>query len=117
MPTPKQQKLIKLVRDNMGNLKSTKTLGALLKEAGYTKATAKNAYLIFNSKTIKEGIKDFISSLDDKRKQAITHITEPKLKKAPARELAYVVDVLTKNHQLLSGGKTESNEMVVKWEK
>ena len=108
MATPKQIKLIKLIRENLGNVKSTKTLGKMLIEAGYTKGTAKNAYMIFESDAIKKGTQDFIDSLDDKRKLAITYITNKKLKKAPARELAYVTDLLTKNHQLLTGGKTEN---------
>jgi hypothetical protein len=117
MATPKQKKLIKLIRENLGNPKSTKTLGELCLESGYTKATAKNAYLIFQSEAVKEGISNFVKSLDDKRKQAITHITVTKLKKAPARELAYIADILTKNHQLLSGGNTDKSEMKISWKK
>ncbi len=108
MPTPKQQKLIKLVLENMGMTKSSKSLGELLLEAGYSKTIAKNPYLIFKSEVIKDGLADFIGMLDDKRRMAVTHITEKKLAKAPARELAYVADVLTKNHQLLTGGSTEN---------
>jgi hypothetical protein len=108
MPTNKQKKLIKLIRENLGNPNNTKTYGELCLEAGYTKATSKNAYLIFQSDAVKEGTEDFINSLDDKRKMAITHITESKLEKAPAREVAYTIDILTKNHQLLTGGKTEN---------
>ena len=107
MVTPKQRKLIKLIRENLGNPNSTKTFGELCLEAGYSKATARNAYLIFNSEAVKAGVEDFTKSLDDKRKLAITHLTVKRLKKAPARELAYVIDLFTKNHQLLSGKSTD----------
>ena len=110
-PTPKQKKLIKLIMENLGNTKSTKTYGELCLEAGYSEATAKNAYLIFNSDAVVDGTSDFVKSLDDKRKLSITHLTEDKLEKSNARELAYVTDILTKNHQLLTGGKTENNGM------
>jgi hypothetical protein len=108
MATPKQNKLIKLIRENMGNVKSTKTLGELLLNAGYTKATAKNAYEIFGSPAIKEVVDDFIDNMKDKRRMAITQLTKGKLKIAPAREVAYVVDLLTKNIQLLSGKPTDN---------
>ena len=83
----------------------------MLLEAGYTKATAKNPYIIYESESIQEGISDFISQLDDKRRMAITYITKKKLTKASPRDLSYIADVLTKNHQLLSGGATERNEV------
>ncbi len=46
---------------------------------------------------------------------AITHLTSTKLKKAPAREVAYVADLLTKNIQLLNGGKTSNEAMEITW--
>ena len=113
MPTLRQTKLIKLIRENMGNLDSTATMSDLMLRAGYTKATAKNAYLIFESKAIKKATDDIADMLADKRKMAITHITERKLKDAPARELAYVADVFTKNIQLITGRSTNNVAMTV----
>lgn len=108
MPTPKQTKLIELLIQNLGDVKKRRTLGELMLEAGYSDKQSLNPNHIMDSETIKEGVSDFIRSLDDKRKQAITHLTEAKLEKAPAREIAYVVDILNKNHALLSGGATEN---------
>lgn len=105
-PTPKQQKLIKLIFENLGTPKNTKTMGELILEAGYSKAMSTNPQQIFRSETIQDGISDFIKSLDDKRRLALKEITPKKLEKAPARENAYIVDILTKNMQLLSGGET-----------
>lgn len=115
-PTPKQEKLIKIIRENLGNLKSTKTLGQMLIEAGYTKGTAKNAYLIFASPVVKDATEEIVGSLRDKRKMAVTHITDKKLSKAPARELAYVTDIFTKNIQLLTGGETGKEKITFTWE-
>lgn len=114
-PTPKQKKLIKLIVENLGRPHKTKSFGQLMLEAGYSKAQSKNPFQILRSETIKIGISDFTKTLDDKRKMAITHLTGKKLKKAPAREVAYVIDILTKNFQLLSGGGTGREEIVVKW--
>lgn len=86
-------------------------------EAGYSKAQSLNPYQIINSETVQEGISEFLGMLDDKRRMAITHITKEKLDKSSARDNAYVVDILTKNHQLLSGGKTANEEVKITWEK
>lgn len=107
MATPKQQKFIKLLLENMGNKNSTKTLGEMLLESGYTKSVADNPYLILETKDVREATKEFSSMLEDKRRMAITHITEDKLEKSSPRDLAYITDIMTKNHQLLTGGETE----------
>lgn len=111
-PTPKQQKLIKILSDNLGKVGSTKTLGQMILEAGYTESMSKNPAMIFQSETIKEGLRDFVSMLDDKRRLAITHLTEKKLEESDARSLAYILDIFTKNHQLLTGGNTEKVAVV-----
>ena len=105
--TQKQQKLIRLLVRNLGTPGNTKTLGHLMLEAGYSVSQSKRPSVVFNSPVVQEGISEFVSKLDDKRKQAITHLTEGKLKKSSGRDLAYITDVLTKNHQLLTGGSTE----------
>jgi hypothetical protein len=109
-PTPKQEKLIKIIRENLGNRNSTKTLGEMVLEAGYTKATSKNAYLIFEGQAVREATDEIADAFADKRKMALTHITKKKLARAPARELAYVADIFTKNIQLLSGKPTERTD-------
>ena len=116
MPTPKQLKLIKLLRENYGIKVSTKTFQEMLLEAGYSEATARaDAKVILNTKAVKEGLEDIVKSMTDKRKAAITHITERKLEKSSPRDLAYVGDILTKNIQLLSGGKTGNEDITIKW--
>jgi len=113
--TPKQQKIIKLILENLGKPKDTKSWGELMLLAGYSKSMSLNPYQVLESETIKDGIQDFLAKMKDKRKMAIIHLTKQKFKKSPPREIAYVIDILTKNIQLLSGGKTEANELVIKW--
>lgn len=76
-------------------------------EAGYSEAMAKNPYQALGGKAVKEGLSDFVKMLDDKRRMAVTQITDTKLADASARDAAYIADILTKNHQLLSGEDTE----------
>lgn len=113
MATPKQNKFIKLLLENLGKPSNTKTLGEMILEAGYSETMAKNPYQILESETIQEGIEDFIKILDDKRRMAVTKITEDKLDKASARDNAYISEVLTKQHQLLNGGVTDNQVMTI----
>jgi len=110
--TPKEEKFIQLFKENAVRIGKRKTLYDLLLESGYSRFVAAVPKSIFRQKAVKEGLKQFIKDLDDKRKQAITHITDNKLEQAPARELAYVIDILTKNHQLLTGGATDRGETI-----
>jgi len=43
MPTPKQEKLIRLLLDNLGNKKNTKTFREMILEAGYEESMAKKS--------------------------------------------------------------------------
>lgn len=113
MPTPKQEKVIKLLVENGGKLGKTKSKGEILLEAGYSEAIAKNPHKVIESETIQEGLEDFVKMLDDKRRLAITHINQTKLEKSSARDLAYIADTFTKNHQLLTGKETERGEIKV----
>lgn len=109
--TQKQLKLLELLKINIAKTGKRKTLGALVLEAGYSETMSKQPSNIMKSETIKQGMKDYLNSLDDKRKQSLYHITDKKLKQSKARDLAYINDVLTKNHQLLGGGATERVEI------
>jgi len=113
MATPKQEKLIKLLIENYGKQGETKSLGKLMVEAGYSPESAKNPNIILSSETVKEGIEDFTKQLVDKRRRAITHLTDDKLEKSHARDLSSIVDTFTKNIQLLSGESTENVKYVI----
>jgi len=107
-PTQKQIKLTKLIVENLGNKKTTKSIGKLMLEAGYSEIQSKNPHQIFYSEAVQEGISDFVKMLDDKRRMALTKITEDKLEKSSARELSSITDTLNKTHELLSGKPTEN---------
>ena len=105
--TQKQLKLIELLKENIAKTGKRKTLGELFLEAGFSESTSKQPSNIMKSETIKQGMADYINSLNDKRKQALFHMTDKKLKQSKARDLAYIGDLFTKNIQLLGGGATE----------
>jgi hypothetical protein len=110
MGTPKQEKLIKLILDNMGTLGSTKTMGELLKEAGYSESIQKNPYLILQSDAVKEGINEVAEQIESLRSKALTELQARDLSGEQYRDVIKAVDVLTKNHQLLTGGETERTQ-------
>jgi len=114
--TPKQQRLLELLFENYGHKNTGRTLQDIMLEAGYSRATAENPHIILKSPTMQAGMKDYVGLLDDKRKQALRYLTDKKLQKASGRDLAYINDILTKNHQLLSGGSTE-NVLQITWQK
>lgn len=107
MATPKQEKLIRIVLENMGTTNGTKTMGEMLKEAGYSEAIQKNPYLIFQSEAVQEGMKSVAEDMDVLRKNALSELKARDLEKEPYRDVIKAVDILTKNHQLLTGGETE----------
>lgn len=105
--SPKQQKLVRLVLENLGSKGITKTLRQIMLEAGYSAQTARGAAReIIQSSTVQEALDPYIRELDDKRRLALSHITDKKLKGTNAYSLALINDLLTKNHQLLSGKET-----------
>jgi len=105
--TPKQQKLINIITENYRDKKTTKTLKKMLLEAGYTTETSEQAIRILESKTIQDKLSPIVDKLNKKRDKALKFISDEKLKKSSARDLSGIVDVLTKNSQLLSGKETE----------
>jgi hypothetical protein len=114
MATPKQEKLIQLLLENLGKEGSRKSLGEMMRESGYSEAQSKNPYQIMESNGVQEGIAEFVSELKAKRDKALKSITEDKLADASARDNAHIVDILTKNIQLLSGQDTERSSVVIK---
>lgn len=62
---------------------------------------------------IRPHLDPIIDKLIARRDKAAESITDKKLDKASARDSAYVVDVLTKNIQLLTGRATERPNNVI----
>ena len=110
MLNPRQRAFVTLLKRELSRKGVRKTLGQIAREVGYSPSRANQPGAILKSKEVKKEIDDFVRMLDDKRRLSLTHIDNTKLKRSSARDLAYITDVLTKNHQLLSGGETEKVE-------
>ena len=106
MLKPKQQKFVDLLIENYGKKGETKSLGALMIEAGYSESSAINPKLLINDE-MKDAIAPVIKKMESIRTKALDSITDDKLEQANPRDNAYIADMLTKNIQLLNGGETE----------
>jgi len=106
MLLPKQQKLIEIIIDNYGQKGKKKTLGEMIIEAGYSENTAINPKLIITEE-MQEKLNPIVSKMEEVRLRALNKITDDKLEKSTAKDNASIVDIMTKNSQLLSGGSTD----------
>jgi hypothetical protein len=105
--TPKQDKVVNKLLEDIGKDGERRTLGEIMEESGYSKAIQKNPQLIIESPAIQNKLKQFIDKLEEKRDMAINAITPEKIKATNARDLASIADVFIKNTQLLGGNATE----------
>ena len=84
--------------------------------AGYTEKSAKNPKNLTESKAYRQALPDIIERLKEERDRAIKQMGV-KIGRAKYRDMVEAVDKLTKNIQLLSGGKTENEGLTIEWEK
>lgn len=61
-------------------------------------------------------IGETIKKMEAERDRILIAMKSKDLSEVQYDSLNRGIDLLTKNIQLLSGGKTESNEMIIKWE-
>src|SRR3990167_11363908 len=112
--TPKQQKLVILLKQTLLDKNGTKTLEQLMLEAGYSPKTAdKPSQKVLDSAVVQAELKDFIDQLDEKARMALRSITQKKLDNSSARDSGYVADIMVKNKQLLSGNDTEKKSITI----
>lgn len=81
---------------------------------GYSETTADSGQ-IQQTKTYQKTIAPVIKQLEIERNRAIKAM-KGKISKAKYRDLVDSTDKLTKNIQLLNGGKTSNEGMVISWE-
>ncbi len=111
--TIKQQKLLTEISENLGKKGSTKTMYQMMLDAGFAENTAHQQASILGPLEEKPEAKDIVKMMQEKRAQAIDAITEVKLIKACARDLAYVTSTFTGTIELLSGRPTGREELVL----
>jgi hypothetical protein len=101
----KKEKLLRLIKENYLKLGITKTKTQLLLEAGYSPSVANQQSVVFDY--IKEDIDPLIKKLEKERNAVLERMKKTRIQ-AKYRDLVMALDVVTKNHQLLSGKPTEN---------
>ena|SRR3990167_609902 len=106
--TIRQQKLVVLLKQELGKQGGTKTLAELMILAGYSRKTARlPSEKALNSPAVQDATKELIQKLEEKANMNIDAITPAKVKGSSMRDNAYAADIMVKNKQLLSGKDTE----------
>lgn len=109
--TERQKKFIQLLSVNLGN-KKPKSIYDMLLEAGYSNTVAKQQSTILNTEGVKRELKPIVNQLEAKRQVAIDALTDEKINNSLARDITAIIDILTKNTQLLGGGATDRVETI-----
>lgn len=107
MATPKQEKLISLLLENLGKKGQSKTLGQMMLEAGYSENQAKNPYQILETQGVQDGVSDVVQKMERERNRILLELAAKDLEKERHKDLVDSMDKMTKNIQLLSGKETE----------
>ena len=107
--TQRQQKLIKLISENLGNKNATLSMYDMMLKAGFTESSAKQQSNILAG--IKDKVVPIVDAMEKERKRAMTRLSK-KISDAKYRDLIDGIDKLTKNIQLLSGHATERTDVV-----
>lgn len=109
--TDKQRKLVKLLSENVG-LAKPKTMLEMMLEAGYEESTARQQTGILNG--IREELEPIVHQMEKHRDEVIKDMVK-KMPKAKYGDLTNALDKLTKNIQLLSGGRTGDEPIIINW--
>lgn len=109
------KKVAKEVLETLGKGKRP-NLGKIIKKNGYSKKMSLNPKEVTDTKSFKEVVDPFIQAMITQRQRAIDAIASRKLTKDKTRDLTDLIDKLTKNIQLLNGGKTSNEGIQIGWE-
>ena len=82
-------------------------LGEILKKNGYSESTSKTPSRVTETISFKEEINPVVRAMERERDAAIKMMSKVR-NKAKYRDFADAIDKLTKNIQLLTGGRTEN---------
>lgn len=105
-PTPKREKLLRILSDNALTPGITKTKKAMMIEAGYSPKTANEPGAIMNSASFIASQQKALESFTRVRDLAVAASLR-RIAKAPLNHLTQAADSAQKNIQLLTGHATE----------
>ena len=89
--------------------------GEIIRRHGYSESAALKPSKVTSTKSYREEIAPIVEAMERER-DAIMKVISKKRAKAKYRDLIDGVDKLTKNIQLLNGGKTSNEKVTVGWE-
>jgi len=109
--TGKQAKLLKLITENFGKEKPLSMYEMMLL-SGFSEESARQQSNVLAG--IQEELQPIVKRLETQRDEAVKALAL-RLPRASYRDLIDAVDKLTKNIQLLSGGKTSNDKVTLTW--
>lgn len=101
------KKVAKEVSENLGKGKKV-ILGEILRKNGYSESTSLTPSNVTETKSYKEVVNPIIDRWIDERDRLTNELSKRDLSKERYETIMKSVDLITKNIQLLSGGKTEN---------
>jgi len=107
MPTIKQKKAVIALVENGGNVSN-----AMIR-AGYSENTAHTPQKLTESDGFKEIAEPIVKQMERERQRAIKALSLKNLDDVSYEKISDVIDKLTKNIQLLTGGETERSKVIV----
>jgi hypothetical protein len=87
--------------------------GQIMKEVGYSKSVCEHPQKLHATKTYRKLMKPLLERLQDQIDSIVDAMNGKDKTQEDFRVLAYSLDVLVKNQQLLSGGATERKVFVL----
>ena len=102
------QNVAKEVLETVGRGKKV-VLGKIIKKNGYAQNTADSPKQVTNTKSFQNVINPIVQRWEKERERITLALENKDLDKEQYRTLVDALDTITKNVQLLTGGKTENN--------
>ena len=89
----------------------------IIKNQGYSQNIADNPKKVTETQSYQEVIKPVVKKMEKERTRLINALSKKDLTKEKYRDMIEGVDKLTKNIQLLTGGKTANDSLNISWDK
>lgn len=87
-------------------------LGDIIKKR-YSKSVSKSPTKVTKTKSYKAVLEPIVKRMENERDRIMAELTIKDLSEVDYEKLTKSLDIMTKNIQLLSGGETERNEVIV----
>lgn len=108
--TARQQKLVKLILENIGTKGKTKSMYQMMLESGYAESTAHEQSGILSVIKEKPEVKNIVVRLEAMRDKAMRALEKKDLNKIDANSVARMMRDLNHDIELLSGRPTERGD-------